>query len=133
MAQPYAPTAAEVKGVIPQRIDGRAFSADTIPTVAEVDMIIADVADEVAALSDEAIPVTFHPLARYAVKVGAAAAVERTFWPEQPEQSDLSTYERLERKFEALKSQLQGQISGGESELGSMRIRSPMSEPIQVI
>lgn len=102
MIQPFEPTPAEVKALMPARVNGGPFTTDTTPTIAEVQTIIEEVATEVADNFDEPIPEELHDLARRVVKEGAARDIERGFWPEQHDESDTATYARYRDRFNEL-------------------------------
>lgn len=122
------PTPAEVKALIPARLEGAAFANDTIPTLAQVEKIIDDIVEEVIGAVEVAIPETFLSLARFAVKMGAAAEIERSFWPEQHDLADTATYERLRTRYRELLEQLKAAIAPiEESDIGTIRIKGSIT------
>lgn len=110
--QPYEPTPDEVKSLMPQRLEGQPFAEDSVPSHAQVVEIISDVAGEVAATLSFTIPEAHYGLARYCVKVGAAAEIERSFFPEQHAEADTATYARYVRRYRELLDAL-GNVAGG--------------------
>ena len=97
----WSPTATDVAGQLAGRLDGRPFSTDTYPTVAQVADIITSVADEVEAEASivGTIPIDLHALAKRAALLGVARDVERIFFPEQNPGGDTQSDEldRLHR------------------------------------
>jgi hypothetical protein len=96
MAASWTPSPADIKAVIPQRLDGEAFSATTVPTVDQVEGIISDLVGEVVgevgpfdptvvlnpnAPADDQI--TLGALAKRAATLGTASQIEDSFFPEQ--------------------------------------------------
>jgi hypothetical protein len=125
MPEPYEPTPAEVKALMPARLDGEPFSDETQPTEAEVEEIIADVASEVAASFDEDIPAELHALAKKVVKEGAARDIERGMWPEQHDESDRATYARYRDRFNELLELLKRRVAAllaEDSDIASGRL-----------
>lgn len=123
MPGPFEPTPAQVKALIPTRLDGDPFSIDTRPSIADVEGIISDVATEVAEYVEDEIPAELYPLAKAAVKRGAAAEIEGGQWPEQQDSGDTTTYARLIRRYVELKELLKRKI--GESDgAGTVNLRS---------
>lgn len=96
MAEAWEPSPEEVHAVIPQRAKSRPFSADTAPTVDQVELLIANTVTDIKTYVgvDEPIPVEHHPLARLATVYGTAAEIERALFPEQARREG-STYEVL--------------------------------------
>lgn len=123
MPYEYLPTPANVKALIPMRNEGRPFSAQSIPTEAQVGETIANVASEVQSAIglDVALDASLHDLARYTTALGAAAEVERSFWPEQHEATD-STYIRLKRRYDELKAVLVETVTGGSGASASPKV-----------
>lgn len=94
----WRPTVAEVASVIPHRtgdIDGEAqgtFTATTVPTAVQVESVIRQIQSEVATrIGDMPTPLTVAPTggtvgespAGRVVAVGAAAEIERAFYPDE--------------------------------------------------
>lgn len=109
------------------------FNDDTRPTADQVGELIALVAGEVSGAAGPDLPEVLHGRARRCVTLGAAAMVERSFFPEQQRGGEDQTaaisygalYERaLARLMEAVKSYSKTASAGGGVGLGSMRVRS---------
>jgi len=104
---PWEPTPSEVHGIIPQRTNGKPFTDDTVPTVAQVTTIISDVMSEVDSwLEHTVVPEQHVDLARFVVKLGAAKEIERAFWPEQGQAPSGSSYVQLKQRYEETLAQL---------------------------
>jgi hypothetical protein len=116
MAQPFEPTPAEVKALMPARVDGQPFSTDTTPRVSEVQLIIEDVATEVAAHFDDAIPEDLHGLAKAVVKEGAARDIERGFFPEQHDDTTRATHARYSDRYDRLLELLKARMASSVAE-----------------
>lgn len=59
------------------------FTADTRPTAAEVELIIAQALSDVELEVGEELPDRLHDTARRTVALGAAVTIELSYWPEQ--------------------------------------------------
>jgi len=106
----WTPTPGQVKALMPARVDGRAFAADTTPTLNQVGQVAGSIVDDVEAavaplLTDPSdptvvrpLPAALFPMAVRAATLGAAADVEYGFWPEQQDGPDASG-PRFERRY----------------------------------
>lgn len=84
MPQPFEPTPEQVKALIPARLNGRAFSETTVPSVGEVESLISDVAEDILdRLEVDEVPAEYLDRARRAVMYETASRLELQFWPEQ--------------------------------------------------
>lgn len=116
MAEVWQPSAEEVRSHIPQRV-GKPFDATTIPTIVQVDQIIMDIATDITTFVGEAIPAANDNLAKLAAIYGAAADIERAFYPEQADPEG-STYDELRQEYHHLRDRL-AQIVGDTSAAGT--------------
>lgn len=110
-----------------------AFTTDTRPTFAQVIEMIAFVGGEVVGAVGLSLPEVLHSQAHRCVTLGAAAMVERSFFPEQQRNNEDLTaatsfgelYERsLKRLMESAKSMAKSASAGAGMGLGSMKVRS---------
>lgn len=99
MPEPWEPDPEEVHALIPQRAAGREFSANTIPTLTQVQEIIADVLIDVKSFVGDEIPEPNYDLAELTVKYGAAMAIESALHPEGSTRDD-SMYAELKAEYE---------------------------------
>lgn len=87
----FTPTPAEIKALVAQRVGGEPFGPDTVPSLAQVteliELVVVEVTGAVADLGGTVAldAAELNDLARVAVKLGTAAQVELTFFPEQQE------------------------------------------------
>lgn len=113
MAFDWEPTPAEVKALIASRNDGRPFSDTTIPTHHEVTQTIGDICVEIEAkLQRVEVPENLAGLAKRAAKLGAAAEIERAYFPEQHDFSDTATYARLFARYREVLEELRDAVLG---------------------
>lgn len=103
----WAPEPADVKAVMPARVNGQPFAEDTSPSIAEVTVLIeSETSDLIAYIGhDEEVPEQWHALARKAVVYATAAEIEATFYPEQNVGDD-SPAERYLTRSEARRDRL---------------------------
>jgi hypothetical protein len=84
MPQPFEPTPAQVKALIPTRLHGQPFSETTVPSEADVEALIADVAEDILdRLEVDEVDAEYLDRAKRAVIYETAARLELQFWPEQ--------------------------------------------------
>lgn len=136
----WTPVAGDVHAALASRASIDGFTADTRPTTEEVDLIIDKVAlDVVAALGDADLSKVINPsapaddrvtLAEFAAKVvtiGAAAEVERSFFPEQQGDSEAETslFRQFRESLARLTSAATVVVSGGTAFVGSAPLRLP--------
>lgn len=117
------PSAADVAGQLRARTKGKymqgegAFTADTRPTLLEVEALILQAQYDVVPICGWTPAETIAPLARFAVLLRAAMMVELSYFPEQIT-PDQSPYDRLERAFNDALTRLRAAVddaaSGGE-------------------
>jgi len=92
---------------MPARLNGLAFSDDTIPTEDQVQGLIDDAADELVSFVGEEIAEEHETLARIAVAYATAAEIEVLFWPEQnPAGDDDTPHAYYVRQYEARRDRL---------------------------
>lgn len=106
----WFPTADEVKGLIPQRLQGRPFDDNTVPTKAEVTALIEDVADDLLARLGADLPEEQEGRARRAVMYEAAARIELQFFPEQ-NRAETTSSDRWHERAEKVLDRLQEVVS----------------------
>lgn len=97
------PGSEEVHALIPQRAAGKVFGVNTIPTLAQVEGLVTNIATDVATYVNYPIREDLEPLGRLAVAYGAAAEIERGLFPGEGEDND---YENLHAKFVELRDRL---------------------------
>lgn len=111
-----------------------AFTEHTRPTATQVQTLIGFAADEVAGAVGPQFPEVLHGQARRCVMLGAAALVERSFFPEQQasngeDRTAAASYLQMyldarDRLADAQRSYSAHASAGGGRGLGSMRMRS---------
>ncbi len=129
MAQPFAPQVEAVHAYLAHRLQGEPFTQTSVPSERQVVTIINDVAEEVASVAGGTVGADqrAQQLARFATTIGAAALVESTLWPEQHDNTDESTYGRLDARYQRLLDRLRDQ-SDAESELTTIRTPTPWAK-----
>lgn len=100
MALTWAPEPEDVHSHIPQRIEGRPFSSETVPTDEQVQEIIDDISNTIYVSIGSIDPGTpaLRAHAQFVAELGSAANVERAFWPEQ-NRGDGSQYQILYDRY----------------------------------
>ena len=136
----WTPVAADVHAVLASRASIDGFTAETRPTAEEVDLVIDKVAfDVVAALGDADLSrvmnpsapvgdrVTLADLASKVVTIGAAAEVERSFFPEQQvdHEAETSLFRQFRESLTRLTAAASLVLSGGTAFVGSAPLRLP--------
>lgn len=131
MAEPWEPSVAEVKSVIPQRLGGRPFTALSIPSKNEVIDLISEIAGEILRRTGGTVPVEYYDDAKKATKYLTAARLEVMLYPEQQrgEQSPAAVHTRA---GELYLDQLQQTVVGTEVELAEQtgKPRHSFPEPV---
>jgi hypothetical protein len=104
MAAAWAPAAADVKALLPQRGGGDTFTDETIPSLTQVRSIIDQVVTEVLAHVGGVLPPGFdlEPHAARAAMLGAAYYVELGLFPEQANDGGSAAEQLHDRYTEAL-------------------------------
>jgi hypothetical protein len=125
MAEPWEPSPAEVKSVIPQRLQGRPFTDISVPTRTQVMGLIGEIAGEIQQRVGAEIPPESYDDARRAAKYLTASRLEVMLYPEQ-QRGDNSPSATFKGAGEGYLDALQSEIIGTEVEL-SERTRNPIS------
>lgn len=148
MATAWAPSPAQVKALMPSRVNGQPFDNDTNPSINEVNTLIRQVVVEIQSEvgpfnPDRVINPDAHPLdrvklsdvAQWAATLGAAYYVEQGFFPEQnnaggedsPAARFFARYEQQRARLVTLVQQLAPADAGGY--VGSVRAHLPDGGP----
>lgn len=140
-SEDYKPTADGLAKILPARaIDDHnnrlgAFTADTTPTLAEVEDYIERALHTVGARIGADIPTAFIPAARGVVELRAAMWVELGGFAANTDPEDESGYERFKEMYkEELEALLLALRSGSESEAavsGIVSIHTPSALRLQ--
>ncbi len=83
MPEVWAPSPDEVKALLPQRMQGRAFSASSVPNIAQVQEITDELVQEIVERVGTNISTTYFDQAKRVARFYVACHIERMFWPEQ--------------------------------------------------
>lgn len=108
----WLPSAADVHGIIPQRVPG-GFTASSIPTTTAVEATAVNVQAEVQAYigQDTVVEAEDETLGLFTVATGTAARTERALYPEQSVEDD-STYAELWADYRQLAAQFYYAVHG---------------------
>lgn len=108
---PWTPAAGDVHEVIPRRHPG-GFTVGTTPTVTEVESVATGIVSELEALlGGVLVPDEHADFANLVASVGAAAEVERSFFPDAAGVPG-SVYEHLADRYEDLRASLLAIVAG---------------------
>lgn len=135
----WQPTVGEVGALLRARtvdangVEVGTFGPTTRPTAAAVETLVVLAVGQIQGEIGPDIPAVLHDQARHCAILGAAVLIERSYWPEQQDDSRTpSAYVALhERAMAALataqRSYTATASAGGGMGLGSMRLR-PVGE-----
>ena len=142
----WTPVAADVHAVLAARASIDGFTTETRPTAEEVDLVIDAVAVEViAALGDSDLSRTINPsanaedqvtlaaLAAKVVTIGAAAEVERSFFPEQQadHEAETSLFRQFREALGRLTAAAMVTLTSGTAFIGSAPLRLPARDYVR--
>lgn len=136
-APAWQPSVADVGALLrartvdPDGVEQGTFTDRTRPTAAAAETLIALAVGQIQGEIGPDIPEVLHDQARRCAILGAAVLIERSYWPEQQDDSGrapssyVSLYERaVEALAAAQRSYAASASAGGGMGLGTMRVRS---------